>query len=87
MLRELEPRRSNLDALAGVLEVVVRERQETGVFSVRRYEERESRTLKPWSRVPRIMRKAEQLGDKSNARFGVTSLSAEVLTRLRALEV
>ncbi|MEO1603482.1 MAG: IS1380 family transposase [Pseudomonadota bacterium] len=45
----------------------------------RRYEELRYRTQKTWSRERRVVGKAEQLGDKSNPRFVVTSLLVETV--------
>jgi hypothetical protein len=65
------------EALADALEAVREEQQRTAALSVRRYEELHYQTLKTWSRGRRVVGKAEQLGDKSNPRFVVTSLPTD----------
>jgi hypothetical protein len=52
------------------------ESERTGTPS-RIYKDMEYRTLESWSRVRRVVAKAEYLIDKPNARFVVTSLSIE----------
>lgn len=65
------------EALSDALAAVREEQQRTGAFSVRRYEELRYQTLSTWSCERRVVGKAEQLGNKSNPRFVVTSLSAD----------
>ncbi len=67
------------EALAGALALVREEQQQSGAFSARRFEELRYRTLSTWSRERRVVGKAEQLGNKSNPRFVVTSLHADRL--------
>jgi hypothetical protein len=66
-------------ALAGALAAVREEQHQSGAFSARRFEELRYRTLWTWSRERRVIGKAEQLGDKSNPRFVVTSLDVDRL--------
>ncbi len=67
------------EALRDALAAVRQEQQSSGEFSVRRFEELRYRTLSTWSRERRVVGKAEQLGDKSNPRFVVTSLGPDRL--------
>lgn len=62
--------------LAPVMEEVAAKAANSG-SSCRAYAELRYRTLKTWSRERRVVGKAEQLGDKANPRFVVTSLSPE----------
>ena len=71
-------RNPRLQESLGEALAAVREAQEqSGVFSVRRFEELRYRTLSTWSCERRVVGKAEQLGEKSNPRFVVTSLDAD----------
>ena len=65
------------EALGEALAAVREEQEQSGVFSVRRFEELRYRTLSTWSCQRRVVGKAEQLRDKSNPRFVVTSLDAD----------
>ena len=58
------------------LETVKLEAEKTGK-PARMFRELRYRTLDSWSRERRVVAKAEQLGDKSNPRFVVTSFSQE----------
>jgi len=60
-------------AIGGALEQVREEAQRTGE-KARCFRDLRYRTKKSWSRERRVVAKAEQLGDKSNPRFVVTSL-------------
>jgi hypothetical protein len=62
-------------ALGGELEQVREEAQRTGE-KARCFRDLRYRTKKSWSRERRVVAKAEQLGDKANPRFVVTSLDA-----------
>ncbi len=66
--------------LRGLIQVelttVKLEAEKTGK-PVRMFRELRHRTLDSWSRERRVAAKAEQLGDKSNPRFVVTSFSQE----------
>ena len=73
-------RNRRLQEILGEALAAVREEQEhSGAFSVRRFEELRYRTLSTWSCERRVIGKAEQLGDKSNPRFVVTSLGSDRL--------
>jgi hypothetical protein len=63
--------------IAGPLEEVRRQAETTGK-PARLFRELRYRTLDSWSRSRRVVAKAEQLGDKSNPRFVVTSFPARV---------
>jgi hypothetical protein len=60
-------------AIGGELEQVRQEAERTGA-KARCFRDLRYRTKKSWSRERRVVAKAEQLGDKSNPRFVVTSL-------------
>jgi hypothetical protein len=60
-------------AIGGELEQVREQAQRTGE-KARCFRDLRYRTRKSWSRVRRVVAKAEQLGDKANPRFVVTSL-------------
>lgn len=60
--------------IAADLEAVKLDAEKTGK-PVRMFRELRYRTLDSWSRERRVVAKAEQLGDKSNPRFVVTSFS------------
>ncbi|MFQ5700145.1 MAG: IS1380 family transposase [Myxococcota bacterium] len=62
-------------ALGGELAAVREEAQRTGE-KARCFRDLRYRTKKSWSRERRVVAKAEQLGDKPNPRFVVTSLGA-----------
>jgi hypothetical protein len=62
-------------AIGGELEQVREETQRTGE-KARCFRNLRYRTKKSWSRERRVVAKAEQLGDKANPRFVVTSLDA-----------
>jgi hypothetical protein len=62
-------------AIGGELAQVREEAQRTGE-KARCFRDLRYRTKKSWSRARRVVAKAEQLGDKSNPRFVVTSLDA-----------
>jgi hypothetical protein len=62
-------------AIGGELEAVRQEAERTGE-KARRFRDLRYRTKKSWSRERRVVAKAEQLGDKPNPRFVVTSLDA-----------
>ncbi len=62
-------------AIGGELEQVREEAQRSGE-KARCFRELRYRTKKSWSRERRVVAKAEQLGDKANPRFVVTSLDA-----------
>jgi hypothetical protein len=62
-------------AIGGELEQVREEAQRTGE-KARCFRDLRYRTKKSWSRERRVVAKAEQLGDKANPRFVVTSLGA-----------
>ena len=62
--------------IEGELETVKLEAEKTGK-PARMFRELRYRTLDSWSRERRVVAKAEQLGDKSNPRFVVTSFSQE----------
>jgi Transposase DDE domain group 1 len=62
-------------ALGGELAQVREQAQRTGE-KARCFRDLRYRTKKSWSRERRVVAKAEQLGDKSNPRFVVTSLDA-----------
>jgi hypothetical protein len=63
-------------AIGAELEAVRREAR-WAEGRARRFRELRYRTRKSWSRERRVVAKAEQLGDKSNPRFVVTSLAPE----------
>jgi hypothetical protein len=67
------------EALGEALAAVREEQEHSGAFSVRRFEELRYRTLSSWSCERRVVGKAEQLRDKSNPRFVVTSLGLDRL--------
>jgi Transposase DDE domain group 1 len=71
-------RNDRLVARIGVALEEVRQRAEKTGKPVRLFRELRYRTLKSWSRSRRVVAKAEQLGDKSNPRFVVTSFPARV---------
>ena len=62
--------------IAAELETVKQEAGKTGV-PARMFSELRYRTLDSWSRERRVVAKAEHLGDKSNPRFVVSTLSKE----------
>jgi hypothetical protein len=62
-------------AIGGEIAQVRQEAQRTGE-KARCFRDLRYRTQKSWSRSRRVVAKAEQLGDKSNPRFVVTSLDA-----------
>ena len=62
-------------AIGRELEQVREEAERTGE-KARRFRDLRYRTKKSWSRERRVVAKAEQLGDKANPRFVVTSLDA-----------
>ena len=62
-------------AVGGELEQVREQAQRTGE-KARCFRDLRYRTKKSWSRPRRVVAKAEQLGDKANPRFVVTSLDA-----------
>jgi hypothetical protein len=62
-------------AIGGELAQVREQAQQTGE-KARSFRDLHYRTQKSWSRSRRVVAKAEQLGDKSNPRFVVTSLDA-----------
>jgi hypothetical protein len=62
-------------ALGGELAQVREQAQRTGE-KARCFRDLHYRTKKSWSRARRVVAKAEQLGDKANPRFVVTSLDA-----------
>jgi hypothetical protein len=62
-------------AIGGELEQVREQAQRTGE-KARCFRDLRYRTKKSWSRRRRVVAKAEQLGDKANPRFVVTSLAA-----------
>jgi len=68
--KRLEKIIANEQALAKVL-------QESTQEPARVFKDFEYRTLTSWSRTRRVVGKAEQLADKANPRFVVTSLKAE----------
>lgn len=68
---------SRLETMIAVeLETVKQEAEKSGE-AARMFRELRYRTLDSWSRERRVVAKAEHLGDKSNPRFVVTSLSPE----------
>lgn len=64
-------------AIGAELEAVRQEARQTE-GRARRFRNLRYRTRKSWCRERRVVAKAEQLGDKSNPRFVVTSLAPEV---------
>lgn len=62
--------------IAVELETVKQEAEKSGT-AARMFRELRYRTLDSWSRERRVVAKAEHLGDKSNPRFVVSSLSTE----------
>ena len=62
-------------AIGGELEQVRQEAERTGT-KARCFRDLRYRTKQSWTRERRVVAKAEQLGDKSNPRFVVTSLEA-----------
>jgi hypothetical protein len=72
-------------AVGGDLERVRKEAQRTGE-KARCFRDLRYRTKKSWSRSRRVVAKAEQLADKSNPRFVVTSLDAASYPALELYE-
>jgi len=72
-------------AIGGELVRVRKEAQRTGE-KARCFKNLRYRTKKSWSRTRRVVAKAEQLGDKSNPRFVVTSLAAAAYPALDLYE-
>lgn len=72
--------------IAVALEDVRRRAEGTGK-SARLFRELRYRTLHSWSRSRRVVAKAEQLGDKSNPRFVVTSFPARLYRAQHLYEV
>ena len=68
---------ARLKALLSPVMTDVAARAAASGTSCRAYAELRYRTLQTWSTERRVVGKAEQLGDKSNPRFVVTSLSPE----------
>lgn len=64
------------EQISAELETVKQEAEKSGE-AARMFRELRYRTLDSWSRERRVVAKAEHLGDKSNPRFVVTSLSPE----------
>jgi len=64
--------------IADEMEQVRKQQEETGE-PARMFKEFDYRTLKTWSRSRRVVAKAEQIPDKANPRFVVTSLPVERL--------
>lgn len=62
--------------IADLMEKVSEEAEETGQ-PVRRFTQFSYSTLESWTRKRRVVAKAEQLGEKANPRFVVTSLTHE----------
>lgn len=68
---------SRLEGMISAELQAVKEEAEKSGEAVRLFRELRYRTLDTWSQERRVVAKAEHLGDKSNPRFVVTSLSPE----------